>query len=88
MTCRLLLILSHFVKVVFVELAHKAGEVAVLEVFREDGFGKFLVLRADDVYQPGPRAMRSWDNTPLEPQNYPYHLPIGQSGCTMDPRAF
>lgn len=31
-------------KVVLVELPHKTGEVAVLEVFRQDGLGKLLVL--------------------------------------------
>lgn len=39
-----LIIVSHFVKVVLVELAHKAGKVAVLEVFGEDVFGEFLIL--------------------------------------------
>jgi hypothetical protein len=32
------------VKIVFVKLAHKTGEVAVLEVFRENSLGKFLAL--------------------------------------------
>lgn len=40
----LLVVMSHFVKVVFIELPHEAGEVAVLEVFREDVLCEFLVL--------------------------------------------
>lgn len=43
----LFIILSHFVKIVFVELAHKAGEVAVLEMLRQDRLGKLLALYRD-----------------------------------------
>lgn len=39
-----LIILAHFVKVVFVELADETGKVAVFEVFWEDGFGEFFAL--------------------------------------------
>lgn len=33
-------------EIIFVELPHEAGEVAVLEVFRQDVFREFFVLRA------------------------------------------
>lgn len=31
-------------KIVFIQLAHETGKVAVLEVFGEDGLGEFLAL--------------------------------------------
>lgn len=40
----LLIVVPHFVKIVFVELAHETGEIAVLEMFGQDGFGKAFVL--------------------------------------------
>jgi hypothetical protein len=48
----LLIIVSHFVEVVFVQLAHETGEVAVLEVLRQDVFREFLVLRASSANAP------------------------------------
>lgn len=42
----LLVVVSHLVEVVFIQLAHKTGEVAVLEVLRQDVLGEFFVLRA------------------------------------------
>jgi len=41
----LLVIVSHFMEVIFVQLAYEACEIAMLEVFRQDGFGEPLVLR-------------------------------------------
>lgn len=41
----LFVVLAHFVKVVLVELAHEAGEVAVLEVLRQDGLGELFALQ-------------------------------------------
>jgi hypothetical protein len=40
----LFIVLAHFVKVIFVQLADEAGKVAVFEMFGKDGFGEFLVL--------------------------------------------
>lgn len=40
----LLIVVSHFMEVVFVQLPDEAGEIAVLEVFGEDMLGEFLVL--------------------------------------------
>jgi hypothetical protein len=40
----LLVILADLVKVVLVELTHETGKVAMLEVFWQDGLGKFLAL--------------------------------------------
>lgn len=36
--------MPHFVKIVFVQLANKTGEVAVLEMLGQNGFGKAFVL--------------------------------------------
>lgn len=41
----LLIILAHFVEVVLVELAYKAGEIAMFEMLGKDGFRKFLALQ-------------------------------------------
>lgn len=40
----ILVILSDFVKIVLVELAHKTGKVAMLEMFGQDGLGEFFTL--------------------------------------------
>jgi hypothetical protein len=40
-----LIVVSHFVEVVFVQLANKTGEIAVFEMLRKDVFRKFLILR-------------------------------------------
>ena len=47
-------ILTNFVEVVFVQLAHETGEVAMLEVFGEDRLGKFLALdpRVSHFFDP------------------------------------
>ena len=41
----ILIVVSHFVEVVFIQLADEAGKIAVFEVFGQDGFGESLVLR-------------------------------------------
>ncbi len=41
----LFVVVSHLVEVVFVELAHKAGEVAMFEMFGQDRLGEPLILR-------------------------------------------
>lgn len=41
----LLIVVSHFVEVIFVQLANKTGEVAVLEMLRENVFRELFVLR-------------------------------------------
>lgn len=41
----LLIVMSHFVEVIFVQLANKTGEVAVFEMLRKDVFRELLVLR-------------------------------------------
>lgn len=38
-------VVADLVKVVFVELAHEAGEIAVLEMLGQDGFGEPLILQ-------------------------------------------
>ena len=50
----LLVVVSDFMEVVLVQLAHKAGEVAVLEMFGEYGFGESLVLLRN-FSKDGPR---------------------------------
>lgn len=39
------IIVADFVEVVFIQLAHEARKIAVLEMFGQDGFGEPLVLR-------------------------------------------
>ena len=52
--------MPHFVKVIFVQLADEAGEVAMFEVFREDVFREFLVLaQSQYVSIPSP-TMRKY----------------------------
>lgn len=41
----LLIVVSHFVKVVFIQLPDEARKVTVLEMFRKDGFGESFILR-------------------------------------------
>ena len=45
----LLIVVPHFVKIIFVQLADKAGEVAVLEVFRQDRLCELFILGNDSV---------------------------------------
>jgi hypothetical protein len=52
-----LVILSDFVEVVLVELSHKAGKVAVLEVFGQDRLRKLLVLSS--LSAPALRGLRA-----------------------------
>ena len=40
----LFIVVSHFVEIILVELAHEAGKVAVFEMFGKDGFGKSFIL--------------------------------------------
>ena len=44
--------MPYFVEVVLVELAHEAGEVAVLEVLGQDMLCELLVLRAPEGLGP------------------------------------
>lgn len=53
------IVVADFVKVIFVELAHETGEIAVLEVLGQDGFGKPLVLRGTSAAGPGSVAATS-----------------------------
>ena len=39
-----LVVVPYFVEVILIQLSHKAGKVAMLEVFRKNGFGEPLVL--------------------------------------------
>lgn len=54
----LFVVVPHFVEIVLVELAHKAREVAMLEVFWENRFGESFVLSRKlgdrKQRQPGP----------------------------------
>lgn len=62
-------------EIVFVELAHKTGEVAVLEVLWEDSLGKFLALGGVPVsytvrphYTTGAFTSRTTKLSPSSPQ--------------------
>jgi hypothetical protein len=69
---------SHFVEVVLVELAHETGEVAVLEVLRQDVLGEFLVLRASSANAPSVsgRSCAFFRFLPPAPQSCLLHCPI------------
>ena len=43
------IVVSHLVEVIFVELAHEAGEVAMLEVFGKDRFGEPFILHRESA---------------------------------------
>lgn len=40
----LLIVMSHLVEIVFVQLSHEAGKIAMLEMLWEDRLGESLVL--------------------------------------------
>lgn len=40
----LLVVVPDFVEVIFIQLSHKAGKIAMFEVFRKNGLGEALVL--------------------------------------------
>ena len=67
----LFIVVSHLVEVVFVELAHEAGEVAMLEVFGKDRLCESLILDTDSargiegVYPPA----RTSSTTKLPPSS-------------------
>lgn len=63
-----------FVEVIFVELAHKTGKVAVLEVLRQDVLGELFVLQT--VWLAKPRRVGRSVCAPRERQNYRLRCPI------------
>ena len=71
----LLVVVSHFVEVVLVQLAHETGEVAVLEVLRQDVLGEFLVLRTSSANAPFVSG-RFFMFLPPAPQSCLLHCPI------------
>ena len=81
----LLIIVTHFVEIVFVELSDEAGEIAVLEVLGEDVFGESLILApiSDTANRNQLDAIE-----PPAPQNFPRHPPIGRPTNTRDPPTF
>jgi hypothetical protein len=72
----LLVVVSHFVKVVFVQLAHETGEVAVLEMLGQNMFCEFFVLRALVSILSLNCSVAT--NVLPEPQNYRRRFPISQ----------
>lgn len=67
----LFIVVSHFMEVILVELAHEAGEIAMLEMFRQDRLGESLVLRrgsARAIDGSCPRA-RTSSTTKLPPSS-------------------
>jgi hypothetical protein len=47
------IVMSHFVKVIFVQLSHETGEVAMLEMFGEYRLGKAFILLRISAASPG-----------------------------------
>ena len=75
-------------EVVLVQLAHEAGEVAVLEMFGKYGFGESLIL-SQDFSEMTLRTASDRDHAiPRGRQNCRDHLPTAQRSSMMDPRAF
>jgi hypothetical protein len=76
--------MSDFVKVIFVELAHETGKVAVLEVLGQDVLREFLVLQA--VWSAKPRRvemmdMRTSRTTKLSP-SLPHRTTLSSCGLS------
>lgn len=74
----LLVVLADLVEIVLVELAHKTGEVAVLEMLGQDGLGEFLALdgRGVSSVQFGGIAQHNTTGAlPRARQSYPRHHP-------------
>lgn len=67
------IVVSDFVEIVFVELAYKTGEVAVLEMFGQDVFCEFFVLQRPrqrsegDQIRPNVRTSRTTKLSPSLP---------------------
>ena len=47
----LFIVMPHFVEVIFVQLSHEASKVAMLKVFRKDGFGEALILAGVSTFR-------------------------------------
>lgn len=85
----LLIIVTDFVKIVFIQLADKTRKIAVLEMFGQDGFGKSFVLRWTSDYRAiGEGPVHSRWFPPPAPQNYPPHRPTSPPTNRSDPPAF
>jgi len=52
----LLIVVSHFVEIVLVQLSDERGEITVLEVLRQDMLGKLLILGAPVSIDPALRS--------------------------------
>lgn len=81
----LFVVVADFVEVVLVELAHEAGEVAVLEMFGQDGFGESLVLPGTSAGDWGSVAAPSRERAPPARRSYPAHPPTARSTNRLDP---
>lgn len=73
----LLVILTDFVEIVFVQLAHETGEIAVFEMLGQDGLGELLALdllsrvsqsRCDRTAPRGAFTSRTTKLSPSSPQ--------------------
>ena len=81
------IVVADLVKVVFVELAHEAGEIAVLDMFGKDGFGEPLILWSTSASGPGPVAATSRASAPPARQSYPARPPTSRSMNRSGPQA-
>ena len=81
----LFVVVADFVEVVFVELAHEAGEIAVLEVFGQDGFGESLVLPGTSAGDFGSVAATSRERAPPARRSCPAHPPTARWMNRLDP---
>lgn len=67
-------------EVVLIELSDEACEIAVLEVFGQDGFGEPLVLQSHEQVHSTLRTLDA--DVPQGRQNYRLRLPIGRLAST------
>lgn len=45
----LFIVVSHLVEVILIELAHEAGEIAMLEMFGKDRLGEPFILHRESI---------------------------------------
>ena len=79
-----LIIVPNLVKVVFVQLPYEAGEVAVLEVFRQDVFRELLVLQIFSAVATSNKIARSFptsSTTKLSP-SFPHLTTLSSCGLS------
>lgn len=76
--------MSDFVEIVFVELTHETGEVAVFEVLGQDMLREFFILSAESSAKPtrsSMRGIRTSRTTKLSP-SLPHRTTLSSCGLS------